>query len=189
MLKISTVVDSIYNRAMLSYKRVKYASYPEICGKLKLQNNGSISIGRDVRFNSSLTSNFVGIYKPCTIAVAGNGNLEIGDHSGFSGVSIYCATTIKIGRYVNCGGNVSIWDTDFHPIQPDERRVNNVEKILSAPIDIGDDVFIGANSIILKGVKIGSRAVIGAGSVVTRQVPADEIWAGNPARFIKKISD
>src|SRR3981081_1048718 len=170
MLSISTFVDSIYNRMMLSYEGVKYVTYPDICGKLKLQNNGSIEFGQDVRFNSSLTSNFIGIYKPCTIAVTGNGSLEIGDHSGFSGVSIYCASTIKIGRYVNCGGNVSIWDTDFHPIHADERRVNNVDKISSAPIVIGDDVFIGANSIILKGVKIGSRAVIGAGNALNTQV-------------------
>jgi acetyltransferase-like isoleucine patch superfamily enzyme len=86
-------------------------------------------------------------------------------------------------------GTFCIWDTDFHPIQFEERRANDITKITSAPIEIADDVFIGANSIILKGVSIGSRAVIGAGSVVTKNIPDDEVWAGNPARFIKKINN
>ncbi|MEI3417887.1 MAG: DapH/DapD/GlmU-related protein [Blautia sp.] len=55
------------------------------------------------------------------------------------------------------------------------------------PVVIKNGVFIGANSIILKGVTIGEKAIIGAGSVVTRSIPDGEIWAGNPARFIRKI--
>ncbi|MBS1603843.1 MAG: acyltransferase, partial [Bacteroidetes bacterium] len=104
------------------------------------------------------------------------------------GVSIYCSEQISIGAHVNCGGNVSIWDTDFHPLDYQERRVHNTEKIFSAPISIGNDVFIGANSIVLKGVSIGDRAIVGAGSVVSRHIPADEIWAGNPIKFIKRIN-
>ena len=56
------------------------------------------------------------------------------------------------------------------------------------PIIVGDDVFVGANSIILKGVIIGARVIIGAGSVVTKNIPSDEIWAGNPAKFIRKVN-
>jgi acetyltransferase-like isoleucine patch superfamily enzyme len=59
---------------------------------------------------------------------------------------------------------------------------------VSEPIVIGDDVFIGANSIVLKGVNIGDRSIIGAGSVVSKNIPADEIWAGNPIKFIKRIN-
>lgn len=186
---ITIVVNAMYNRTILSYHQVSYSSYPQIRGRLQLQNNGFMSLGDNVRFNSSLSSNFVGLYKPCTIAVTSKGYLQIGDYSGFSGVSIYCDAAIIIGRYVNCGGNVSIWDTDFHPLKAEDRRINDVNKIISMPIEIGDDVFIGANSIILKGVKIGARSIIGAGSVVTKHIPEDEIWAGNPAKFIKKVSN
>ena len=186
-LNIIGAYNAMYNYTMVKYQQVQFLSYPEIRGRVKFQNNGSIHLGENVRFNSSTSSNFVGLYKPCTIAVTSKGYLEIGDYSGFSGVSIYCDAGISIGRYVNCGGNVSIWDTDFHPLNAADRRINDVTKIISLPIKIGDDVFIGANSIILKGVKIGSRSIIGAGSVVTKSIPADEIWAGNPAKFIKSL--
>ena len=67
------------------------------------------------------------------------------------------------------------------------RRFYKVSNFFTAPIVIGNDVFVGANSIILKGVTIGDRAIIGAGSIVTKDIPKDEVWAGNPAKFIRKI--
>lgn len=75
----------------------------------------------------------------------------------------------------------------FHPIDYRLRR-KGLDGTKSASIVIGDDVFVGANNIILKGVNIGDRAIIGAGSVVTKNIPSDEIWAGNPIKKIKSIS-
>ena len=63
------------------------------------------------------------------------------------------------------------------------------ETAVTKPVRIGEDVFIGAHSIILKGVTIGDRSIVGAGSVVTKAIPADEVWAGNPARCIRRISE
>lgn len=174
------------NQIMFFNMNVHYDSFPKIRGKLIVVNRGSVTIGKNVSFNSSLLSNMAGLYKPCTLAVEKGARLEIGDHSGMSGVSIYCAGSIRIGRYVNIGANVSVWDTDFHPLNYMDRRVHAVEKIKTSPVVIGDDAFIGAHSMILKGVTIGERAIVGAGSVVTRDIPSDEIWAGNPARFLKK---
>ncbi|MFP4845198.1 acyltransferase [Winogradskyella sp. PE311] len=159
---------------------------PIINGRLFVKNKGTINIGKGVKFNSSLTSNYVGLQKPCTICVSENGNLKIGDFSGFSGVSLFCSMQIKIGDYVNFGGNVFIWDTDFHPIDYELRR-EGFDGVKSSPISIGNDVFIGANSTILKGVTIGEKSIVGAGSLVTKDIPANEMWAGNPARLIKKI--
>jgi acetyltransferase-like isoleucine patch superfamily enzyme len=187
--KTAASVNWVYNRFTFGYKKVDYASFPIIKGRIRLYGEGDFVMGQGVRFNCSLDSNFVGLYKTCTIAVLGQARLEIGDHSGFSGVSIYCSEHIKIGKYVNCGGNVCIWDTDFHPLNYAERRVHTVGKIAAAPIIIGDDAFIGANSIVLKGVHIGDRSIIGAGSVVSKNIPPDEIWAGNPVKFIRKISE
>ena len=160
---------------------------PKIYGRLVINNNGTCTFGKGITFRSDLTSNMVGLFKPCTISVSKNGILQISDFSGFSGVSIYCVNKIIIGRYCNFGGNVSIWDTDFHPLDFAERR-NPLQIAKSAPVIIGDDVFVGANSLILKGVLIGDRSIIGAGSVVTKNIPCDEVWAGNPAKFIRKNS-
>lgn len=181
--------NRLFNWIVMNHKKVSYSSFPVIKGRIKLYGEGRFVFGKAVKFNCSLESNFVGLFKTCTVAVLKGAELEIGDHSGFSGVSIYCERHIKIGAYVNCGGNVSIWDTDFHPLNHLERRVHNVAKTVSEPVVIGDDVFIGANSIVLKGVTIGHRSIIGAGSVVSKNIPADEIWAGNPIKFIKRINE
>lgn len=77
-------------------------------------------------------------------------------------------------------------DKDAHPMDFMVRRSSN-EGTKAAPIVIEDDVWIGAHSIILKGVTIGARSIIGAGSIVTKSVPADCVAAGNPCRVIKKL--
>ena len=82
-----------------------------------------------------------------------------------------------------------IIDTDFHSLDwRDRRDGTDIFKKKNRSIHIGNDVFIGAKSIILKGVAIGDKSIIGAGSIVSRNVPSGEIWAGNPAVFIKKIA-
>jgi acetyltransferase-like isoleucine patch superfamily enzyme len=150
---------------------------------------GKCSLGNSVTFNSATSYNGVGLFKNCSIFVMKNAVLTIGDHSGFSAVSIYCAHQITIGRYCKFGGNVCIWDTDFHSLNYMDRRSPTTDSTFahSASITIGDDVFVGANSIILKGVTIGARAIVGAGSVVAKNIPANQLWAGNPAKFIRKL--
>ena len=87
------------------------------------------------------------------------------------------------------GADCKIYDNDFHPVRYNDRILDPDSNIQSAPIEIQDGAWIGAHSIILKGTVIGKRAVIGAGSVVAGKIIGDdEIWAGNPARFIKKIN-
>lgn len=82
-----------------------------------------------------------------------------------------------------------IFDTDFHPISYQSRILNDQSKIKSVPVRICRGAFIGARSIIMKGVTIGEYSIIGAGSVVTKSVPSNEVWAGNPARFIYKLTE
>jgi acetyltransferase-like isoleucine patch superfamily enzyme len=147
--------------------------------------SAALRIGEGVVFTSSLRFNMVGLFKRCSVYVADGAELTIGTGAGFSAVSIHCVNRITIGAHVTCGGNVAIWDNDFHPLDAEARRRHDGDSIAAAPIVIGDDAFIGANSIILKGVTIGSRAIIGAASVVTRNVPADEVWGGNPARRLR----
>ncbi|MNS12251.1 2,3,4,5-tetrahydropyridine-2,6-dicarboxylate N-acetyltransferase [compost metagenome] len=184
--RILSHYNKIINHYTLKHNKVVYETLPTISGVLKIRNQGKFEIKRNVKFNSSIESNFVGLFKPCTIAVMPTATLIIKDNCGFSGISIFCSEHITIHENVNCGGNVSIWDTDFHPLEYLSRRNNELETIKKEPIIIEQDVFIGANSIILKGVTIGARSIIGAGSIVTKNVPADEIWGGNPAKFIRK---
>ena len=146
---------------------------------------GKTTFGDNLLFNNKTQYNTIGLFKNCSIFVDKNAELIIGNSSGFSGVSIHCQTYISIGSNCNFGGNVCIWDTDFHSLNHLERRERPDPGIISKPIIIGDDVFVGANSIILKGVTIGDRAIIGAGSVITKDILADETWAGNPAKFLR----
>lgn len=95
---------------------------------------------------------------------------------------------VTIEDNVLVGGDCKIYDTDFHPIKFAPRIQYDRSQIKCAPITICEGAWIGAHSIILKGVTIGKRSVVGAGSVVTHDIPDDEVWAGNPARFIRKLS-
>ncbi len=148
--------------------------------------DASVKIGSNVTMISLPEGNLSGLSKGCSVGVEPGGKLTIGDGCGFSGVSIYCALEISIGSHLTCGANVCIWDTDFHPLDAAARGANDRSAIARKPVIIGNDVFLGANVLVLKGARIGDRAVIGAGSVVTGEVPADEIWAGNPARLVRR---
>jgi acetyltransferase-like isoleucine patch superfamily enzyme len=164
--------------------RIRFNGFPQF----RIDRTARVSIGSGSIFTSKTSANFVGLFKRTSIYVGPDAELEIGENDGFSGVSIYCSLRIEIGPNLNCGGNVSIWDTDFHPLGAEARREHDLTQIGRAPIEIGPDVFIGAQSIILKGTRIGARSIIGAGSVVSGEIPADEIWAGNPARRIRSLS-
>ncbi|MBU3855540.1 MAG: acyltransferase, partial [Candidatus Phocaeicola excrementipullorum] len=85
------------------------------------------------------------------------------------------------------GGNCVLIDTDAHNMNYIIRRGQNTDWGISSPIVIEDDVFIGVNCIILKGVTIGARSIIAAGSVVTKSIPADCIAGGNPAKVIRLL--
>lgn len=86
------------------------------------------------------------------------------------------------------GANCQIYDTDFHPLESKFRYGDMKDNnwIRRAEVIIEDGVFIGTRCIILKGTRIGTGSIIGAGSVVSGHIPENEIWAGVPARFIKK---
>ena len=107
---------------------------------------------------------------------------------GISASAIICNHQITIGNNVVIGGNTVIYDTDFHSLDAEQRRDFEQDRVNArfSPVKIGDNVFIGAHSTILKGVTIGDSSVVGACSVVAKNIPGNEIWAGNPAVFIRK---
>lgn len=163
-----------------------------IDGKLWVwsQKRGGINIDENVRINSRFGSNLVGLTNPAVFQCMGNGKIFIGRSTGMSSVVLSARERIRIGNHVKLGGNVRIFDHDFHALDPLARRNPRTDaaQVRARPVAIGDDVFVGANTIILKGVTIGDRAIIRAGSVVAGDVPADEIWGGNPAVRLSRRS-
>ena len=119
-----------------------------------------------------------------------NACICIGNHVGMSSTVLRAAQSITIGNYVKIGANVKVMDADAHALDFNVRRVReeDAKQKRCAPVVIEDDVLIGVNSIILKGVTIGARSIIGAGSVVTKSVPSDCVACGNPARVVKILN-
>lgn len=113
--------------------------------------------------------------------------IRIGEHSGLSGATICAMISVTVGPRSMLGADVMVVDTDFHPLAHRDRRHAPIEEASSAPVTIGTNVFIGARSIVLKGVSIGDNSVIGAGSVVNSSVPGNVVAAGNPCRIIKSV--
>lgn len=127
----------------------------------------------------------------CSKIVVNRGaRLAIGNNSGISNVMIQCHKAISIGNNVNIGAGCMVFDTDFHSTlwQVRRNRDEDAQRCATAPVTIGDDVFIGARCIIGKGITIGNKAMVAAGSVVTKSIPQGELWGGAPARFIRKTS-
>lgn len=132
-------------------------------------------------------------YEKCLFFRFMGASLIVHDNVGITSTSIYCQNRVEIGNHVLIGADTIIMDNNFHSI--DYRvRVTGKEgsrykgTVKSAPVIIGDNVFIGTRCIINKGVSIGEGVIIAAGSVVVKDVPAWEVWGGNPAKFIKSLS-
>lgn len=147
---------------------------------------GKISIGDNFYFSSGFGVNPISGNLQGAVYVESGASLKIGNHVGMSSTRMWIHDSVTIGNHVKIGGCVLITDTDAHPMDYQVRRTSN-EGTKSAPIVIEDDVWVGAHSVILKGVTIGARSIIGAGSVVMRSIPADCVAAGNPCKVIKTI--
>lgn len=150
---------------------------------------GKCIIGENFVSNNREISNPIGRFNRCSIIVGEKGELIIGNNVGISSTAIVCHKFIKIGDNVKIGGNVVIYDTDFHSINAIFRsnKFYDLINTKTKAILIEDNVFIGAHSTILKGVQIGQNSIIAASSVVTKSIPENEIWGGNPAKFLKRI--
>jgi acetyltransferase-like isoleucine patch superfamily enzyme len=117
-----------------------------------------------------------------------NAKIVIGSDIGVSGGTICAEQSIIIGNECLIGANVTLVDNDFHAITANGRRFNNNESDISAaPVVISNNVFLGAQSIILKGVVVGENSIVGAGTILTSNVDADVVVAGSPTKIIKKL--
>lgn len=146
-----------------------------------------IEIGERLWIRSWRSSNPLTPNHPVVLATRSkDAVIRIGNEVGLTGTTIVATNSVSISDRVLIGSNSTIVDTDFHPIDWIERQRNPLNG-QSAPIEIEEDVFIGMNCIILKGVRIGKCSVIGAGSVVSQSIPDFSVAAGNPAMIIKTL--
>ena len=162
----------------------------QLPGQLNLVTSGNndIGIGDNFYFSSGDAVNPISSNLQGAIYLENGASLKIGNNVGMSSTRMWIHDSVTIGDNVKVGACVLITDTDAHPLDYLARSTSN-EGTKSAPIVIEDDVWVGAHSIILKGVTIGARSIIGAGSVVTKSIPADCVAAGNPCRVIKIRND
>jgi acetyltransferase-like isoleucine patch superfamily enzyme len=175
---------------------IEYGKKMRIFNKIYVKGNGQVKIGDNFVFTSGSSINPIcRNIRGCIYTVTEDSQINIGNNVGISSACIWSHTSITIGDNVNIGGDCLIMDSDAHPHDYIKRRNSYavevgtkkyLQEIPSKPITIGDDCWIGARCIILKGVNIGARSIIAAGSVVTKDVPEDCIAAGNPARVVKR---
>ncbi len=189
MFYVKQTIDFFYlrcNGVTTSFGNVRLYGFPIII----MSKGSKIIIEKGVTLVSKTKFNPSGINHPVILATLRPGAvLLIKKNSGLSGCTINCAKKIVIGEYVGIGSNVTIYDTDFHAIEPCYRRYDNINKTKIEEVIIEDYAWIGANSIVLKGVVVGYSSVLGAGSIATKNIEPFSVYAGNPAKFIKKIDN
>jgi acetyltransferase-like isoleucine patch superfamily enzyme len=152
---------------------------------------------RSKELSAVIIGKHVSCYAGCSFAVGENGHCTIGDFPLLNGALIMAEEKIDIGSYCLISWNVGIADSDFHPLDPAKRLVDAQAlapfypqrplrpKLETAPVKICDNVWIGMNAVILKGVTIGENSVVAAGAVVTKSVAPNTVVAGNPAVQVK----
>jgi len=148
-----------------------------------------LTMGKNCTINSSFLSNLIGLYQRTIIVARGQGKIHIGDRVGISGTTIYARELVEIGDNTIIGANCKIFDNDFHSLDVEERNADIYDNLVTRPVYIGKNVFIGCNTIILKGTVLGDNCIVGAGSVVHGRFEDGCVIAGNPARVIKRNAE
>ena len=148
-----------------------------------IKNRGRIKLGNHIFLHSYPDGT---LRKTALLTHCNSSLIQIGDNCVLNGTTIHSRKAVIIGNNCMFGPGVVIIDNDSHntSIDPATRRFG---KIAAKEVIIGDNVWIGMNSIILKGVHIGNNSIIAAGAVVSNNVPSNQIFGGNPALLIKKL--
>lgn len=187
IIKMKWWPSLLINKFQFCFRKIEYGCQLVTYGKIFIRGTGKIRIGNNVTITSCRETNPIGGDTKTILYAKEKSEIIIGNNCGISNSAIVSLDKIVIEDDVMIGGSCKLYDHDFHSIYYEERMKDPTGNVKSAPILIKKGVFVGAGTIILKGVTIGEKSVVGAGSVVTKNIPAGEVWAGNPARFIKKI--
>lgn len=180
--------EKLWNYFMIKRKKCKYDKGLYIKGRLFIhgKKNG-IYIGNNCSIQSKASKNPTSGFNHTHLRAEDDGQIIIGNNVGISHANITSYSKVMIEDNVLLGSGVKIWDTDFHSIDYNDRIAMSDENVKSMPVTIKEGAFVGACSIVLKGVTIGKHAIVGAGSVIVKDIPDNEVWAGNPASFIRKV--
>lgn len=185
------IYNQLFTHLVFLVNGVKYKSFATRgVPVITIDEKSEIIVGKLLRMNNGTSSNNIGFNTPCQLGATNGAKLIIGDNVGMSQTSMFALSSdIIVGNNTLLGGGVKVYSSDFHSIDWSDRRnpIKDKKTRNSKKVIIGNDCFIGAGVIILKGVEIGDRSVIGAGSVVTKSIPSDCIAAGNPARVLKRM--
>lgn len=184
---VKLLVFRILNLLIIRRESVTLGKKSNIRGLIHISNSGTISIGDNFKVNSGQRYNPIGGDSIFQLICHKGGELLIGQNVGISNSTIVCTKAVSIADNVCIGGGCKIWDTNFHSLNKDVRHtaLDCGDNVAKADVFIDSNVFIGANCIILKGVHIGENSIVAAGSVVTKSIPSNQIWGGNPAKFLR----
>lgn len=149
-----------------------------------------ISIGNDVSIvSSSKRCTSSSLFSPTKLrTLSPTARIVIDDFASMNGTAIVARSkTVRIGKGTMIAPNCVIMDSDFHTVWPPENRIMNPAFEMDGDVLIGNNVWLGSQVMILKGVKIGDNSVICSGSVVSHDIPANVLAGGIPAKVIKSL--
>jgi acetyltransferase-like isoleucine patch superfamily enzyme len=176
--------------------KIEFGENLRVLGALpfcKLPKNGKLILGKNVVLNSDFKNSATALTTKVKFVTGYDGKIVVGDNCDFNGTCIVAYDEIEIGNHCQIASSSLISDNDFHPVDPEWRLKQMIgdfypfSAIGKKKITIGNNVWIGWGAVILKGVTIGDNSIIAAGSIVTSDIPANCIAAGNPAKVVKNI--
>ena len=185
--KARYIPSKLINWYTMRRKTIQVGKNTQIYGKLVVKGSGTIKIGEGCLINSSIHADPIGGDTVTILRADRKAILSIGNRCGISNTAIVAQQEILIHDDVYIGGGCKIYDTDFHSLNREERVNETGKNIKTGKVEIMNGAFIGAHSIILKGVTIGENSIVGAGSVVAKSIPNNEVWVGNPARKVRDL--
>ena len=187
--RVSTASWTLWARLRLRAHGAVIGRGLRVRGPLRLHchRTARIHIGDHCRIQSGFAGNPVGGNGRMSLWVGPGATLTLGHRVGLSNSTIVCLQSVTLEDDVFLGGDSKVYDTDFHSLDPRERGEPGNPGARTAPVVIRRRAFVGGHSILLKGITVGEAAVVGAGSVVRSAVPAMQVWAGNPARFLAPL--
>ncbi len=183
------LLKKLYGKKLVLKNDVKILGF---IPHFKIPKNGKVIIGNNVTLNSDFKNSNTALTHRCKFVTGYQGIIVVHDNTMLNGVCIVSYQKVSIGSECQIASSTLISDTDFHPVDPKIRSKQvkgenyPFDSVGKQPIEIGNNVWIGWNCTILKGVNIGSNSIVAAGSVVLAgKYPQGSLLAGNPAKVIK----
>lgn len=187
--KYYILYSKLYRAALLIYYKDRIILEPgsriDHRSQIHIFADGRVELGEGASLRSAPRGYHGGMPFPCTILVdQAKATVVVGSHSRLNGVYVHAQASIRIGKNCVIAAGVNIIDSNGHELLSPNRTTGRDRP---EPIEIGQNVWIGINAIVLKGTRVGNNSVIGANSVVSGSFPENSLIVGNPARLVKQL--